>query len=131
MSDSMAPPIATSTSNWPRRLRRVALTVAVVAGFAVASWSLFEMAGHDGLVVEIEGYRISASIDDQMMLLLAISNVETVPPAIRANDLFSSEVEGTSEADYVYYDSEGEDDEMVDTPVDYQVAGQRHAAPKS
>jgi len=61
----MAPPIATSTSNWPRRLRRVVLTVALVAGFAAASWSLFEMANDDGLVVEIEGYRISASIDDQ------------------------------------------------------------------
>ena len=129
MSDTLALPTATRT--WPRRLRRFVLTAAVATGLVAVSWSLIEMANGDGLVAEVAGYRISATIDEQMMFNFAISYGEPAPRAIRADDVFSSHVENNTEADYVYYDDEDQDDEMVDPARDYQVAGQRHVAPKS
>ena len=129
MSDTLALPTATRT--WPRRLRRFVLTAALATGLVAVSWSLIEMANGDGLVAEVAGYRISATIDEQMMLNLAISYGESAPLAIRANDVFSSHAENNTEADYVYYDDEDQDDEMVDPARDYQVAGERYAAPKS
>ena len=123
MSDTLALPTATRT--WPRRLRRFVLTAALATGLVAVSWSLIEMANGDGLVAEVAGYRISATIDEQMMLNLAISYGESAPRAIRANDVFSSHAENNTEADYVYYDDEDQDDEMVDPARDYQVAGER------
>ncbi len=130
MSDTLVLPTATPAA-WPRRLRRFVLTAALATGLGAVSWSLVELADHGSLVAEVAGYRISATIDEQMMLILAISHGESAPRAIRANDLFSSRAENNTEADYVYYDDEDQADEMVDPARDYQVAGQRHAAPKS
>ena len=86
MSDTLALPTAIRT--WPRRLRRFVLTAALATGLVAVSWSLIEMANGDGLVAEVAGYRISATIDEQMMLNLAISYGESAPRAIRANDVF-------------------------------------------
>ena len=93
------------------------------------SWSLVEMADDEGLVAEFAGYRVSATIDEQMMLSLAISHVKSARPEIKTTDRTSSLF--TREADYVYYDIENQDDEMVDLPADYQVAGERNSVPKT
>ena len=127
MCDTMALPIATPT--WSRRVRRLFVVAALALGLGGMSWSLVEMADDEGLVAEFAGYRVSATIDEQMMLSLAISHVQSARPEIKTTDQISSLF--TREADYVYYDVENQDDEMVDLPADYQVAGERNSVPKT
>lgn len=128
MCDTMALPI--STPRWPRRIRRLFTTAVLVAGAALLSWGIVEMSAEGGVVTHLGGYDVNATIDEQMMLNVTISTVDAVaPPLVHASDVFQADVVG--EEDDVYYDDEGEDDEMVDDPNDYEVASQRRREPKS
>ena len=119
MCDTMALPI--STPKWRRHIRRLLTTTSLLAGALVLTWSIVEMADEGGVVAHIGGVEINATIDEEMMLNLRISAVGTVASPVGASDPATGTT-ARGEEDYVFYDDEGEDDQMVDTPFNYQIA---------